>query len=69
MQTDLLQPEISRSRRQLREPNHIPRERVVIDPSTTCECCGSNRLRKLGDGRHRMDTKDTPDEGKNRGHG
>src|SRR5260221_8909513 len=28
-------------------PEHLPRERVVIDPPTACECCGSNRLRKL----------------------
>ena len=26
-------------------PEHLPRERVVIDPPTACECCGSNRLR------------------------
>jgi transposase len=30
-------------------PAHLPRERVVIDPPTTCECCGSDRLRKLGE--------------------
>ena len=30
-------------------PEHLPRERVVIDPPTTCECCGGNRLRKLGE--------------------
>src|SRR5579859_5318842 len=30
-------------------PEHLPRERVVIDPPTSCECCGSNRLRKLGE--------------------
>jgi transposase len=30
-------------------PDHLPRERVVIDPPTACECCGSNRLRKLGE--------------------
>ena len=29
-------------------PEHLARERVVIDPPTVCECCGSNRLRKLG---------------------
>ena len=29
-------------------PEHLPRERVVIDPPIACECCGSNRLRKLG---------------------
>jgi transposase len=30
-------------------PEHLPRERVVIDGPTACECCGSNRLRKLGE--------------------
>jgi transposase len=30
-------------------PNHLPRERVVIDPPTECECCGGSRLRKLGE--------------------
>src|SRR5216110_1089720 len=31
-------------------PDHLPRERVVIDPPPmTCECCGGNRLRKLGE--------------------
>jgi transposase len=30
-------------------PEHLPRERVVIDPPTNCECCGSHRLRKLGE--------------------
>src|SRR6202166_3977515 len=30
-------------------PDHLPRERVVIDPPAACECCGSNRLRKLGE--------------------
>ena len=30
-------------------PEHLPRERVVIDPPTTCECCGGHRLRKLGE--------------------
>src|ERR1700738_3247260 len=30
-------------------PEHLPRERVVIDPPTSCECCGGNRLRKLGE--------------------
>src|ERR1035437_5181272 len=27
-------------------PDHLPRERVVIDPPTACECCGGNRLRE-----------------------
>jgi transposase len=30
-------------------PDHLPRERVLIDPPTACECCGGNRLRKLGE--------------------
>src|SRR6202008_372848 len=30
-------------------PAHLPRERVVIAPPTACECCGGNRLRKLGE--------------------
>jgi transposase len=30
-------------------PEHLPRERVVIDPPTVCECCGGHRLRKLGE--------------------
>ena len=30
-------------------PDHLPRERVVIDPPTTCACCGGKRLRKLGE--------------------
>src|SRR6202142_2234265 len=30
-------------------PDHLPRERVVIHPPTSCECCGGTRLRKLGE--------------------
>jgi transposase len=30
-------------------PDHLPRERVLVDPPTACECCGSHRLRKLGE--------------------
>lgn len=30
-------------------PDNLPRERVVVDPPTACECCGSHRLRKLGE--------------------
>jgi transposase len=30
-------------------PEHLPRERVVIDPPSACECCGGTRLRKLGE--------------------
>jgi transposase len=30
-------------------PEHLPRERVVVDPPTSCECCGGTRLRKLGE--------------------
>jgi len=32
-----------------RFPDHLPRERVVINPPTACQCCGGNRLRKLGE--------------------
>jgi transposase len=30
-------------------PDHLPRERVLIDPPTACQCCGGNRLRRLGE--------------------
>jgi transposase len=30
-------------------PEHLPRERVVVAPPTACDCCGSTRLRKLGE--------------------
>jgi transposase len=30
-------------------PDHLPCERVVLDPPTACECCGGKRLRKLGE--------------------
>ena len=30
-------------------PEDLPRERVVIDPPTVCECCGGTHLRKLGE--------------------
>jgi transposase len=30
-------------------PEHLPRERVVMAPPTNCACCGSNRLRKIGE--------------------
>jgi transposase len=30
-------------------PEHLPRERVVIDPPTACDCCGGKRLRKMGE--------------------
>ena len=30
-------------------PEHLPRERVVEPAPTTCQCCGSARLRKLGE--------------------
>ena len=30
-------------------PEHLPRERVVVDPPTACDCCGGTRLRKLGE--------------------
>src|SRR6201993_761235 len=37
----------TRKRGERQFPEHLPRERVVIDPPTACECCGSSRLRKL----------------------
>ena len=30
-------------------PEHLPRERVVIEAPTTCACCGSGRIAKLGE--------------------
>jgi transposase len=30
-------------------PEHLPRERVVIEVPTVCACCGGQRLRKLGE--------------------
>src|SRR5512135_866351 len=30
-------------------PEHLPRERVVIEAPTTCPCCGSDKLCKLGE--------------------
>lgn len=30
-------------------PEHLPRERVVIEAPTACGCCGGSRLRKLGE--------------------
>jgi transposase len=30
-------------------PEHLPRERVVIDPPAACDCCGGKRLRKMGE--------------------
>src|SRR5215207_5546597 len=30
-------------------PDHLPRERVVEPSPSTCQCCGSARLRKLGE--------------------
>jgi transposase len=30
-------------------PEHLPRERVVIPAPTSCDCCGSTKLAKLGE--------------------
>ncbi len=30
-------------------PAHLPRERVVVVPPTSCACCGSDRLSKIGE--------------------
>jgi transposase len=29
-------------------PEHLPRERVVVEAPTSCTCCGSNRIVKMG---------------------
>jgi transposase len=30
-------------------PEHLPRQRVVVAPPTTCRCCGGTRLAKVGE--------------------
>ncbi len=30
-------------------PNHLPRERVVVEAPTACSCCGSDRIVKMGE--------------------
>lgn len=30
-------------------PDHLPRERMVIEAPTTCSCCGSDRIVKMGE--------------------
>ena len=30
-------------------PEHLPRERVVVEAPTTCNCCGSSRIVKMGE--------------------
>ena len=30
-------------------PAHLPRERVVVEASTSCTCCGSDRIVKMGE--------------------
>ena len=30
-------------------PAHLPRERVVVPPPTSCACCGSSKLSKIGE--------------------
>jgi len=30
-------------------PEHLPRERVVVNPPASCACCGGSRLRKIGE--------------------
>ena len=37
----------ARSRRPL--PDHFPRERIIVPGPTSCACCGSTRLAKLGE--------------------
>src|SRR4029453_19556424 len=44
-------------------PEHLPRERVVIEAPPTCVCCGSGRIAKLGeDGTERREV--IPPQGK-----
>ena len=31
-------------------PDHLPRERVVVEAPVTCSCCGSSRIVKMGEG-------------------
>ena len=47
--TTTVRPFIRRRAERDTFPDHLPRERVVIDPPTACACCGGNRLRKLGE--------------------
>ena len=35
--------------RRLPFPEHLPRERIIVPGPTTCPCCGSDRLCKLGE--------------------
>lgn len=30
-------------------PEHLPRERVVVEAPTACACCGSDRIKKMGE--------------------
>ncbi|MDK8875559.1 IS66 family transposase [Paracoccus sp. SSJ] len=30
-------------------PEHLPRERVVVEAPTSCNCCGSSRIMKMGE--------------------
>ena len=30
-------------------PDHLPRERIVVEAPTTCSCCGSDRIVKMGE--------------------
>jgi transposase len=30
-------------------PEHLPRERVVVEAPTSCTCCGSDRIVKMGE--------------------
>ena len=42
-------PSRARSHRRSPFPEHLPRERVVIPGPTSCDCCGSTKLAKLGE--------------------
>jgi transposase len=30
-------------------PDHLPRERVIVEAPTACSCCGSDRIVKMGE--------------------
>lgn len=44
-----VRPHIRRTPSRKPFPAHLPRERIVVPGPTTCTCCGSGRLAKLGE--------------------
>ena len=47
--TTTVRPLIRKRRSKKPFPEHLPRERVVVPAPTSCACCGSGRLSKLGE--------------------